>query len=148
MANYNGTTRSNYFLVNNKDKAELIFDSIITDGEIYCSVEETDKDGVFKCWFGSYGNIYGLHKGYDTGNPEEDDDEEDYDLMISELQSILVDGEYIQIIDIGYEKLRYVGGGCLIITKDKSEYIDLVKTGEELAKKLIEEGQKNLTNKY
>lgn len=141
MANYNGTTRSNEFLVNDKEKAEAILGSILTDGEMHYDINPTEQEGIFKCWFGSYGNIYGLNKNYlsnDNNSDEDLDDEEDYDLMISELQSILVDGEVINIVDIGYEKLRYVGGGCLVITKNNCKYIDIIKEAEKISKELLD----------
>lgn len=142
MANYYGTTKSNDFLVNDKEKAELILSSIGNDGEFYYDVDDTNEEGKFSCWFGCYGNISGLPKNYQDRNDDDDDDDYDYDLMISELQSILVEGQSIQIVDIGYEKLRYVGGGCLVITKNNYEYIDLATVGDSIAEKLLSEDKK------
>lgn len=144
MANYYGTTRSEDFLVNNKEKAELILSSILTDGELYYNVDETNKEGVYKCWFGSTGCIYGLPKNYADETVENDDEDEDFDFMVEELQSILLDGEVLKIVDVGYEKLRYVGGGCVVATKHTYKYIDILHEAEKLAKEILEEDSKDL----
>lgn len=137
MANYMGTTKTNYFKVNNKEKAELILSSIFTDGEFYFDINETENEGIFECWFGSTGNIMGIPKNYQTSTIEDEDEEEDYDLMITELQSILTDDTYITLIEVGYEKLCYVNGSCLVITKNKTKFIDLMDMGDAIGKELL-----------
>lgn len=137
MANYMGTTKSNYFKVNNKEKAELIFSSIFSDGEVYFDISETEKEGIFECWFGSTGSISGIAKNYNSSTNEDECEDEDYDLMISELQSILTEDTFITLIEVGYEKLRYVNGSCLVITKDKTKFIDLMDEGEAVGKQLV-----------
>lgn len=148
MANYYGTTRSEDFMVNDKEKAELILSSVQTDGEMYYNVDETDREGIFKCWFGSTGSIYGIAKNYSDTSREDsdeycDDDEADFDFMVEELQSILLDGEVLKIVDVGYEKLRYVGGGCVVATKHTYKYIDILHEAEKLAKEMLEEDSKD-----
>lgn len=59
--------------------------------------------------------------------------ERDYDTLsenfenvfIPELQKILTDDSYVLLTNICYEKLRFVTGGCTIITKDKTAYVSL-----------------------
>lgn len=149
MANYYGTTRSEDFKVINKEKAELILSSIQTDGEIYYNVDDTDTDGIYKCWFGSTGSIYGIAKNYADESKEDsdeycDDDEADFDFMIEEIQSILADGSVLKVVDVGYEKLRYVGGGCVVATKHTYRYLDILHEAEKLAKEILEEDSKDL----
>lgn len=136
MANYMGTTKTNHFKVNNKEKAELILSSIFTDGEFYFDITETKNEGIFECWFGSTGSISGIAKNYASPN-NNDDEDEDYDFMISELQSILTDDTFITLIEVGYEKLCYVNGSCLVITKDKTKFIDLMDEGEAVGEQLL-----------
>lgn len=141
MSDYIETVRSTDFLVNDKVKATKILSSIVTDGELYYDVEDTDTENVYKCWFGAYGGISGLYSNYDSDEDDgEDDMDADYALFVSELQSILLEDSYINIIDVGNEKLRYVGGGCLVITKNDSEYINIIEEGHRLAKVLLSEG--------
>lgn len=142
MANYYGTVRSEDFLVNDKEKAELILSSVSTDGDFYYDIDDTDKDGVYKCWFGCYGNIFGLRTNYKEENDDEDCEEE-FDFFIEELQSILLDGEVLKVVDIGYEKLRYVGGGCVVATKHTYKYLDILTEAEKLSKEMLEEDSKD-----
>lgn len=145
MANYIGTVKSNEFLVINKEKTEIILDSVETDGEFYYDIVPTNTDGVFKCWFGSTGSIFGINTDflYGANYKDEEDCEPSYDLMISELQNVLIEDSYIKIVDVGYEKLRYVGGGCLVITKNDCKYVDISEVGDDIAHDLLENNNKN-----
>lgn len=139
MANYCGTTRSEEFLVNNKEKAEGILSSVTTDGDMYYNIDSTDREGVYKCWFGSTGNLYGLREDYQNETSEYDDCEESFDFFIEELQSILLDGEVLKVVDVGYEKLRYVGGGCVVATKNTYKYLDILSEAEKLGKEILKQ---------
>lgn len=149
MANYYGTTRSEEFLVIDKEKAENILNSIETDGDMHFNITDTDTPGIYKCWFGSTGCISGIAPNY-TNSPKENMDEDmeedvaDFNFMVDELQSILADGSTLIIVDIGYEKLRYVGGGCLVASKHHAEYIDILDEGKKLSKKLLEKEESSI----
>lgn len=55
--------------------------------------------------------------------------------MSNEFQKCLVEGSYITLTEAGHDSLRYVGGGVLIVTIDKSDYI----SSDEIAKNKVKE---------
>lgn len=141
MSDYMGTTKSNKFKVKNKEKAELIINSMCTDGDIYFDITETDNKEEFLCWFGSTGSIVGIAKNYNITKDNDEyteDDEANYDFMLSELQSIVAENSYINLIEVGYEKLRYVNGHCVVITKDKIKHVNLIDYGDTLGEQMLE----------
>lgn len=118
MANYNATTRTNYFSVINLERlAELV--GQMSSGE---DAVQLFDDGKGKYGFGCYGNISGLSSDEGT---DDDCKEPDYDLMCEELQGILADGDAIIIMEAGYEKMRCVFGTGTIITKNSIEVVSL-----------------------
>lgn len=112
---YNATTRTNYFSVTDPERlAQLVCRMSAED-----AVQLFD-DGHGKYGFGCYSNISGLIE-----NDEGFLDEPDYDLMCEELQSIIIYGDAIIIMEAGNEKLRYVVGIGTIITKDSIQVVSL-----------------------
>lgn len=55
--------------------------------------------------------------------------------LIKFIQENLLKGEYVFIKEAGHEKLRYVGGCGLLITKKSEQWINLDRIAEELLEK-------------
>jgi hypothetical protein len=119
MANYCGTARSNYFRV----KDEEAFKAWVKVSGVSLLDENADAEGRFGitpaelsdsgCWPTSR---------YD----EETADNIEVDVL-DELAEHLADGEVAILMEVGSEKLRYVGGTAQAINNNKGEYefIDL-----------------------
>lgn len=60
------------------------------------------------------------------------------EFTVSEIQSILSEDSALILTEVGYEKLRYVGGGALVATSNDSKYISLESEADKLAKKMLE----------
>ena len=132
MANYCSTSRTNYFRVTDEKKYAELFANLVGDEDGVEDFTET-KDGITFHGFGSYGSI-------DYCVPPSDDDdypEYDFDKFLSELQTILPDDEAFIYTESGYEKLRYITGFSIVVTKDKIESIDIVSGAIDLARKML-----------
>lgn len=138
MSNYNGWTRTNYFKVNNKEEFDDVILHLDSEDSIEIFNNYKDKNIV---GFGCNSDINGFIK--DLTIPE---DSSDYDLMVSELQNTLPEGEAVVILHVGHQKLNYVNGTASIFTKDKYEHIDLIKIAEEKARELL--GDENYTLEF
>ena len=53
----------------------------------------------------------------------------------------VADDDAILIFEAGHEKLRYVGGGVLIITSEGHEFIDLHEEAFKKAQQLLRDDQ-------
>ena len=60
-----------------------------------------------------------------------------FDAFISELQEILDPRDAFIYMESGYEKLRYVTGYAICVTKDKVENVDIINWAEEISKKML-----------
>jgi len=119
MANYCGTTRTNYFKVTDEEKFRQVMANVCcTDDDLEIFEEEFD-DGK-KFGFGCCGVIQGTKQLLD-----DEDAEEDYDEFIKSLQEVVADGDAIIITEVGYEKLRYLVGRSEIITKTGFKTVSL-----------------------
>lgn len=109
MADWYGTSRSNYFRVKDKD-AFLKFvnatgvESYIDDKNRYAVA--AGDDGFWPA---------GIYKRYEDGT----DECEDID-FVDELASHLADGEVAVLMTAGAEKLRYVTGCAVAVKNDGS----------------------------
>lgn len=138
MANYYDNSTSNKFKVkqSEKERLEKVFENLIGD-DVYTDVVE--KDGEISAWFGCYGSLTGLDvENYFEGNQELIDiyKDDEYNAMADELQKCITDDSYVILTDVGHEKLRYVGGGALVITPNKSDYVSLDIMAMEKLKEL------------
>ena len=74
-------------------------------------------------------------------NPEDENAEEvedsEYDTVIDDLQTFVADGDAIIILECGHEKLRYIVGSALIITKDQCESMDIADLAASQAARLL-----------
>jgi len=105
MANFEGVMRTNYFHVKDAEAFVRFIDEVETD---VGKLQLLKKGNVVG--FGCYGEILGVK------NPETD--VADYDAFLSQLQTHVVEGECIILIQIGHEKLNYVVGHATIITPE------------------------------
>lgn len=144
MANYYGSTRTNYFKVTDGDAFVKLIEKCATDDPEGISVWTNEaKDGTTLYGFGCYGDIDGI----DTGD-DEDYPDYNYDEFIGELQKLLPEGEAVIITHVGQEKLRYLCGSVTVATKDKVEYRYLSKIGADLAKEMLGNPEWNTKNEY
>lgn len=139
MANYIEAIRSNEFKIKqgSKEQLEKILNNLYGE-DVYTDIIER-ADGTYG-WLGCYGGLTGLDiEKYFADNEEliEKYQDDEYNAMADELQKIIDENSALILIDAGHEKLRYVGGGALIITSKTSKYIDLANMASETAQKLI-----------
>lgn len=139
MSNYIEAIRSNEFKIKqgSKEQLEKILNNLSGE-DVYTDIIERE-DGTYG-WLGCYGGLIGLDiEKYFADNEEliEEYQDAEYNAMVDELQKIIDENSALILIDAGHEKLRYVGGGALIITSETSKYIDLSKMASETAQKLI-----------
>lgn len=145
MANYMGFTRTNYFSVTDADKLREIVNRFIWDDS-----DSFLEEGYGGYAFGCYGTIDGLRKP----TLDDDDDSEDYDDdynvddVYEALQEIVAPGDAIIITEVGYEKLRYLVGDTVVITRDAIEYINLRSAAVEAARKLLNNPQFDTQMEY
>lgn len=144
MANYMGFTRTNYFSVTDAEKLRDIVGRIIWDNS-GSFLEEGHGGYVFGC----YGSVIGLRnpKQEDCDN-EDSDDDYNADSVYEALQEIVAPGDAIIITEVGYEKLRYLVGDTVVITRDAIEYINLRSAAMEAACKLLNNPQFDTQMEY
>ena len=125
MANYDATVRTNYFRVTNEKKWKELFNGLCCQDEIQDFTEKID--GITYHGFGAYGSIDYFDK---------ETVEHNFDKFLNELQKILPDDEAFIYFESGYEKLRYVTGFSIVVTKKEivSENINdwAIKKAKEL----------------
>lgn len=122
MANYYGYTRTNHFSVTDPDKLADIVKRIRWDEDELGFFSE--EEGKYS--FGAYATICGLELT-ESEAEQEGDDYDDYnsDQVYDELRKIVAHDDAIIITEVGYEKLRYLTGYAIIITRDSIECVNL-----------------------
>lgn len=157
MANYYGYTRTNYFSVTDPEKLKDIVDRIRwSEGDSPFFSEENGK----YC-FGAYDTIMGLsmkkdeaqdanaaYNLYDEDEDYDDDKERNADMVYDALQEIVAPDDAIIITEVGHEKLRYLKGHALVITKDEIAYINLHDAAIDKARALLSNDQYTTQNEY
>lgn len=63
--------------------------------------------------------------------------ENDFDAFLSEIQSILPEGECFVYLESGHEKLRYVEGIAIVVTKNACKSISLSQYVDQTVKELL-----------
>lgn len=116
MANWYGTSRTNYVKVTSLEAAEAFAETRTLEVDPHPSevnfvmFTSTDESGGFN------------HSKYDPVAEEYTDDEWDWE----EVAEILVEGQVLVVMEIGAEKLRYLTGVAVAITWDgRSTYLVL-----------------------
>ena len=115
MADYEATTRSNYFHVKDEEKFHQIFEQIKKKNfgiELF-----TGSDHTYG--FGCYSDV------------DMDD--------IFELQDIIPDDDCIIVMESGHENLRYVDGIGYVITKERIESLSIMSWVQQKAKELMQD---------
>lgn len=115
MADYEATTRSNYFHVTDEEKFHQIFEQIQEKNfgiELF-----TGSDHTYG--FGAYSDV------------DMDD--------IFELQDIVPDDDCIIVMESGHENLRYVDGIGYVITKERIESLSIMSWVQKKAKELMQD---------
>ena len=140
MANYYGNTRTNYFHVKDEAAFREFMGKVAGDEDgIDLWDDEKDDQGNTLFGFGLYGCIAGIpipvldENGQDTGETEND-----FDAFTDGLQQHVAEDDAIIIFEAGHEKLRYVGGGAVIITAKDTKYIDLQTAACKKAAELLQ----------
>lgn len=134
MANYEASARTNYFRVTDEEKYNELFENLVGDE---WEVEDFTKteNGVILHGFGSFGSI-----DYRVPNDDADedfDDDYDFDQFLTELQKILPDDEAFIYMEAGHEKLCYINGFSIVVTKDNIEYVGIRNGAIETARRLL-----------
>ena len=138
MANYYGTTLSNWFRVKDEDAFRKIFARIVSSDEPITLWERTDEKGTKIFSFGGYTSICGIEPEQTPRNDEESDPcDADYDEMVKELSSVVADDDAIILTEIGNEKLCYLVGAATIITAKDVELLNLGDLSCDVADKLL-----------
>lgn len=137
MANYYATSRTNYFRVTDEEKYQEIFSKLSSEAGIE-DFSETKDDGSIIHGFGSYSNIAF----------ENEDDDGNFSDTLSELQKILPEDEAFIYLESGYEKLRYVTGFYIIVTKDRISSGDIHTHAIEKAREMLGNATKKFKLDY
>lgn len=143
MANYISSTRTNYFHVTNSEAFKDLMKHCTAEDEIQV-FEEPDGNGETTYAFGTYG----LFQGYCEDDEGDSDMEYAFDDFVDRLQQLLRPDDACIIYNAGWEKLRYVGGGTTIITKDKVESIGLIDIAVKKARELLDDPAWETKNDY
>lgn len=130
MADYIGTTRTNYFRVTDEDEYQRLFEKLVSDDGEVIDFTEADDTGQLMHGFGAYGSIYAL---------AEEDGDDDFDAaFLTPLQAILPKNEAFILMTAGWEKLRYVVGGVTVLTHDKYRYVDTHTMAVTMARDMLD----------
>ena len=133
MANYISFTRSNYFRVTDPEAFKKIINRVITD-EDSLELWERTENGMTYYAFGAYSSICGLrHEAEDADN----DDEFEVEAVYDALAKVIAPDDAIIITEIGYEKLRYLTAYAVVITREKTELVELRETSIDVACSLL-----------
>ena len=127
MANYQGTSRTNYFRVTDEAKYQELYNNLCANDTIDDLTKE--KDGTIYHGFGSYSGIdYKIN---------EDGSEMNFDKFLEELQKILPDDEAFVYFEAGHEKLKYITGYCIVVTNKTITNESITDWAERTCKSLL-----------
>lgn len=133
MANYISFTRSNYFRVTDPEAFKKIINRVITD-EDSLELWERTENGTTYYGFGAYSSICGLrHEAEDVDN----DGEFEVEAVYEALSKVVAPDDAIIITEIGYEKLRYLTAYAMVITREKTELVELREASIDAACSLL-----------
>ena len=133
MANYISFTRSNYFRVTDPEAFKKIINRVITDEDSLELWERTENGTTYHA-FGAYSSICGLrHEAEDSDN----DDEFEVVAVYDALAKVIAPDDAIIITEIGYEKLRYLTAYAVVITREKTELVELREISIDVACSLL-----------
>ena len=131
MANYEGKTKSNIFKVTDVVKFGNIMENCVADWEDAIEYNVRGNDVEFTC-DGVFGGI--------ADNAENMDG---WDKCIEEIQSILAPDSVCIITEIGAEDMDYLVAESTLLTRTKSEVLQLSNYAEKRAAELLKGGNIN-----
>lgn len=132
MANYCAASRTNYFRVTDEEAYAKLFANLHGEGGIY-DLSET-VDGITYHAFGCYGSVEYIVDSEDEECGMWDDN---FGAFIEGMQKILPPDDAFIYMESGNEKLRYVTGVSVIVTKDKVEYINIASDAINHAARML-----------
>lgn len=133
MANYECAMRTNYFHVKDADAFREFMKRVVADEDRVDLWEEKDQNGNPIFGFGCYGSIIGVR----SQNADDEDDDLDYDVFVDELaQHVAIDDAAI-ILTSGHEKLRYLTGTALVVTRNEQKFINVESIAAAEAAKIL-----------
>lgn len=129
MANYTCTQSTNYFRVTDEKRFRELMSCLVAEDEIHV-LSRISEDGTVFHRFGSYSNIECLPDG---------DEDADYsiDWFLKEIQKILPEKEAFMLFEVGNEKLRYVYGSALVVTRDNIASMEITDWAQMKAQELL-----------
>jgi len=136
MANYECVTRSNYFRVKDPEAFRKFMARVYGSDKVNLW-EKKDKEDRLVFGFGLFGGI----SGYKAEEADDDDDLEeytDYDVFLDGLQQHIAADDAVIIVEGGNEKLRYIIGSAVVVTKSAIEYFDVTNLATKRAAELLE----------
>lgn len=136
MANYECVTRSNYFRVKDPEAFRKFMSRVYGSDKVNLW-EKKDKEDRLVFGFGLFGEI----SGYKAEEADDDDDLEeytDYDVFLDGLQQHVAADDAVIIVEGGNEKLRYIIGGAVVVTRRAIEYFDVTNIATKRAAELLE----------
>jgi len=108
--------RTNYFRVTDAEKLKAFVAKAQGQEGEEVELFEREIDGETLYGFGCTAQLQGYY--------DEDAEEYSYDDFLDDLQTVVAPGDSIIIMEIGYEKLRYVCASAIIVTSEKTESMD------------------------
>ncbi|MDR0287228.1 MAG: hypothetical protein LBI03_05930 [Clostridiales bacterium] len=129
MENAYGRMRTNYFKVTDTEKLKKIVSKCQgTDGEKVVLFDEI-VDGEILYGFGCSAHLQGYY--------DEETENYNYDDFLDDLQTVVAPGDAVIIMEIGYDKMRYVYGLANIVTSEKAESMDFTQLVIKKAAELL-----------
>jgi len=131
MADYYAKVRTNYFSVTDEDKFHQLMKMCSSNGspvEVFTNKSTDGKD--IKFGFCCADSILGPLAPYDNSEPEDldyeaCDDEHDINLLYKFLQKLVAKDDAVIITEVGSDKLCYLFGVCIIITRSEIRVVNL-----------------------
>lgn len=135
MANYEATTRTNYFRVKDAEALKALIARTTSDIEtVRLWSKECDDDNI-RYAFGCYGSISGIKE--DDELLDDSYDEDAFERFVQGLQECVVDDDAIVITEVGNEKLCYATAVATIITSTSCETVDLTESAYSKASQML-----------
>lgn len=131
MANYYTKCISNFFAVTDVKVFKKICDRILVEGYERCYDFYKDDETSNKVRLAFNGPF-----SYRLNSNSDEFTEDSYDAF-KDIQKLLEDGECIIFTEIGWEKLKCITAGSVIVTKDKIDYVNMDEISLTKAREML-----------
>lgn len=139
MADYMCTIRSNYFGVKDEDQFRVFMKKVSgQEDEVKLWEKNCQKTGEKLFGFGCNSRILGIA---DTNLAESEPENYDHQAFLTGLQTCLIPGDAILIMEAGNEKFNYAFGACWVITSTKMRYLNTIDWGVETARRMLKDSE-------